>query len=192
MSASALRLSHQVSKPRLTGSPSRWIMNSWWDQLLIVSTPLLVVPAVFLLASPRVGVQVETIAMVTTAFFALGHHLPGMMRAYGDQELFRRFRLRFILTPLILIAVSFPLYRYHYDVFLMTLYFWGSWHGLMQLYGFVRIYDAKVGSTAPVTAYLDWLMCLSWFPTALLFSQKKTADLLNFWYSYGGPFIPPS
>src|SRR5262245_8456686 len=135
MSASPIPLTHQDSKSRLSGVPSRWIMNSWWDQVLIVSTPLLVVPAVFLLASPWVGVEIETIATVATAFFAWGHLLPGMIRAYGDQELFQRFRLRFILTPLILITVSFPLYRYHYDVFLMTLYFWGCWHGLMQLYG---------------------------------------------------------
>src|SRR4051812_40071755 len=125
MSASAHQLSHQASKPQFAGSPNRWIMSSWWDQLLIVSTPLLVVPIVFFLASPWVGVQVETIAIMVTAFFALGHHLPGMIRAYGDQELFRRFRLRFIVTPLALIAVSFPLYRYHYEVFLLTLYFWG-------------------------------------------------------------------
>ncbi|HTI50597.1 MAG TPA: tetratricopeptide repeat protein [Planctomycetaceae bacterium] len=167
-------------------------MNSWWDQLLIISTPLLVVPVVFLLASPWVGVQTETIAMVVTAFFALGHHLPGMIRAYGDKELFHRFRLRFILTPLVFVGLSIPLYRYHYNVFLLILYFWGCWHGLMQLYGFVRIYDAKVGSTAAITAQLDWLMCLCWFPTALLFSQGKTADFLSFWYSFGGPFISPA
>lgn len=192
MSVAAHQLSQNASESRSTGSPSRWIISSWWDQVLIVSTPLLVVPVVFFLASPWVGVEVDTIAIVVTAFFALGHHLPGMIRAYGDRELFQRFRLRFILTPLILFAVSFPLYRYHYNVFLLVLYFWGCWHGLMQLYGFVRIYDAKVGSVAPVTANLDWLMCLSWFPTALLFSHKRTADFLDFWYSFGGPFIPPA
>lgn len=192
MSATAHPITPQVTRPTSTGSPSPWILSSWWDQLLIVSTPLLVVPIVFFLASPWVGVQTETIAIVVTAFFALGHHLPGMIRAYGDQELFQRFKTRFILTPVALIAASFPLYRYHYDVFLLTLYFWGCWHGLMQLYGFVRIYDAKVGSTAAITAYLDWLMCLSWFPTALLFSHKRTADFLGFWYSFGGPVIPPA
>ncbi|WP_010583992.1 tetratricopeptide repeat protein [Schlesneria paludicola] len=192
MSANAHPLPQQIARSPASGSPNPWILSSWWDQLLIVSTPLLVVPIVFLLASPWVGVQAETIAIVVTAFFALGHHLPGMIRAYGDQELFQRFRLRFILTPLTLIAVSVPLYRHHYDVFLLTLYFWGCWHGLMQLYGFVRIYDAKVGSTAPITAYLDWLMCLSWFPTALLFSHRRTAEFLGFWYSFGGPTIPPA
>lgn len=164
-------------------------MNSWWDQLLVIATPLLIVPVVLFLASPGVGVQAETIAIVVTAFFALGHHLPGMIRAYGDRELFQRFRLRFIVAPLALAVVSFPLYRSHYEVFLLTLFFWGSWHGLMQTYGFVRIYDAKVGSTAQVTAWLDWLMCLSWFPTAFLFSERKTAEFLGFWYSYGGPHI---
>ena len=197
MSTSALQpvsvpLLHQGSRSRGAGSPNLWIMNPWWDQLLVIATPLLIVPVILLLASSWVGVQTGTIAIVVTAFFALGHHLPGMIRAYGDRELFQRFRLRFIFAPLALIAVSFPLYRSHYDAFLVTLFLWGSWHGLMQTYGFVRIYDSKVGSTAPITANLDWLMCLSWFPTAFLFSDRKTADFLGFWYSYGGPYIAPS
>ena len=35
------------------------------------------------------------------AFGALGHHLPGMMRAYGDRALFARFRTRFLLAPVL-------------------------------------------------------------------------------------------
>ncbi|MCA9013233.1 MAG: tetratricopeptide repeat protein, partial [Planctomycetaceae bacterium] len=192
MSESASRLLNQASLPGAASASGGWILNSWWDQLLIVSTPLVVVPIVFLLSSSWVGVEVDTIVIIVTAFFALGHHLPGMIRAYGDRELFQRFRLRFIFAPLTFIAVSFPLYRYHYEVFMVTLYFWGCWHGLMQLYGFVRIYDAKVGSNAPVTVWLDWLMCLSWFPTALTFSHRRTADFLEFWYTFGGPAIPAS
>ena len=121
MSASASPATQIASSPRSAGSRNRWIISPLWDQLLIVSTPLLIVPIVFLLASPRVGVEVDTIALVVTAFFALGHHLPGMLRAYGDKELFHRFRLRFILTPLTFAAVSYPLYRYHYDFFLILL-----------------------------------------------------------------------
>jgi hypothetical protein len=35
----------------------------------------------------------------------MGHHLPGMIRAYGDRALFERFKWRFILAPLFLLAV---------------------------------------------------------------------------------------
>src|SRR5262245_49726542 len=107
MSVSTAPLAPPAQQPRMAGAKSLWILNPWWDQLLVIATPLLIVPVVLFLASPGVGVQTETIAIVVTAFFALGHHLPGMIRAYGDRELFQRFRLRFIIAPLALALVSF-------------------------------------------------------------------------------------
>ena len=85
MSAATAQLSAPAREPRSTGAKSLWIVNSWWDQSLVIATPLLIVPVVLLLSSPWVGVQAETIAIVVTAFFALGHHLPGIIRAYGDR-----------------------------------------------------------------------------------------------------------
>jgi hypothetical protein len=137
-------------------------------------------------------VKAETISLVVTAFFAVGHHLPGLIRAYGDRELFRRFYWRFILAPPLLFIAYFPLHRYHFDAYRLIIIFWATWHGLMQLYGFVRIYDAKVGSTSPVTAYWDWLVCLCWFVTALVFSPARLSNLLGHWYAFGGPSIPPA
>jgi hypothetical protein len=150
----------------------------------------LVIPAVFAIYSP-LRVRAETISLVVTAFFAVGHHLPGLIRAYGDRELFQRFHWRFILAPPLLFIAYFPLHRYHVDAYRLIIIFWATWHGLMQLYGFVRIYDAKVGSTSPATAYWDWLVCLCWFITALFFSPARLANLLGHWYSFGGPLIAP-
>src|SRR5215471_12797795 len=163
-----------LKQPSLSSaSPSNasrpWIINSWLDQLLIVSTPLLAIPAVFVLNSP-LHIKAETIALIVTAFFALGHHLPGLIRPYGHRELFQRFHWRFVLAPPLLFIAYFPLYRYHVEAWRLIIVCWATWHGLMQLYGFVRIYDAKVGSTAPMTAHWDWLVCVSWFVTAQLFS----------------------
>ena len=169
----------------------KWILNSWLDMLFFVSTPLLIMPLVLFLRSSWVGVEVDTISLIVSAFGGLGHHFPGMIRAYCDRELFQRFRLRFILAPLFLLAVCIPLALYHLNAMYLILSVWGCWHALMQVYGFVRIYDAKVGSTAPVTALWDWLMCLSWFSTAQVFSSGKMSRLLEYWYSSGGPLIPP-
>ena len=41
--------------------------------------------------------------------------------------------------------------------------FWGIWHGMAQTYGFMRIYDAKVGSSSNLTARLDLMMVALWF-----------------------------
>jgi hypothetical protein len=111
-----------------------WILGAWRDQVLIIATPLLIVPVVFLMGSPFVAVPSETIGLIVAAFFAVGHHLPGLIRAYGDRELFSRFRLRFVLAPPILFAAFFPLHLYHPHLIRLTLLVWATWHGLMQLY----------------------------------------------------------
>ncbi len=179
------------SNSRSLNPSQRWIISSWLDQFLILSTPLLAIPAVFALNS-SLGVKAETISLIVTSFFALGHHLPGLIRAYGDRELYQRFHWRFILAPPLLFVAYVPLHHSHPDFIRLVIVFWATWHGLMQLYGFVRIYDAKVGSTSPVTAYWDWLVCLCGFVTAQMFCPARMSKLLGHWYSLGGPLIPPS
>jgi hypothetical protein len=159
--------------------------------LLFVATPLLIVPLVFFVQSPWVGVEAETIGLLVFSFGALGHHLPGMIRAYGDRDLFRRFRARFIIAPLLLLAVAIPVAQYHLHTLTLVILIWGCWHGLMQLYGFARIYDAKVGCISATTAYWDWLLCACWFATAQVFSNSKMADFLDLFYISGGPLIAP-
>lgn len=172
-------------------STRRWIISSRVDQLLILLTPLLAVPAVLLLNSPWLGVNAATISLIVTAFFATGHHLPGLIRAYGDRELFERFKLRFLLAPPLILLAYFPLYTYHFDLYRLIILCWATWHGLMQLYGFVRIYDAKVGSISRTTARWDWLVCLLGFITPQLFRPDTLSGVLRNWYSAGGPMIPP-
>src|SRR5262249_58677263 len=68
----------------------------------------------------------------------------------------------------------------------------GVWQGMMQTYGFCRIYDAKVGSFAEVTRRLDFALCGIWFATAVFLSPQRMTDTLETYYSAGGPFIPPA
>jgi hypothetical protein len=62
--------------------PKLWILNSWRDLALYVGTPLLLIPA-FALAQAKWSPQ--DIYLFVAAFGAMGHHLPGMIRAYGDR-----------------------------------------------------------------------------------------------------------
>ncbi len=73
--------------------PSSWILGPGADLLLFVGTPVLILPAVLLLAGSW---GTADLYLVVASFGALGHHLPGMMRAYGDRSLFSRFRTRFL------------------------------------------------------------------------------------------------
>ena len=69
-----------------------WILDGWRDLILYVCTPLLLVP-IFIAAQGLWAA--EDIYLFVAAFGAMGHHLPGMIRAYGDRALFQRFRWRF-------------------------------------------------------------------------------------------------
>src|SRR3989440_163921 len=166
-----------------------WILDSWRDLILYVCTPLLLVP-IF------IGAQglwaAEDIYLFVAAFGAMGHHLPGMIRAYGDRALFQRFKWRFIFAPIFLVVVSAIFSLWDLKGIVLDAFIWGVWHGMMQTYGFCRIYDAKVGSFAELTRRLDFALCAIWFATAVLLSPQRMTDTLESYYSAGGPFILPA
>ena len=174
--------------PKAAPKKALWILNSWRDLILYVGTPLFLVP-MFLLAQARWSAQ--DIYVFVAAFGAMGHHLPGMIRAYGDRALFRRFRWRFIFAPIFLLSVCLAFYWWDLKGIILIVFFWGVWHGMMQTYGFCRIYDAKRGSFAALTRRLDFATCATWFAAAVLLSPQRMTDTLETYYASGGPFIPP-
>ena len=183
------RLQAVPAAPVSASRPKLWILDSWRDLILYVGTPLLLVP-VFALAQARWSPQ--DIYLFVAAFGAMGHHLPGMIRAYGDRALFERFKWRFIFAPLFLLAVCTAFFWWDLKGILLVVFFWGVWHGLMQTYGFCRIYDAKTGTFDALTRRLDFAMCVIWFATAVALSPYRLSDTLDTYYMCGGPFIPPS
>ena len=169
--------------------PNLWILDSWRDLALYVCTPLLLVP---MFIAAQGFWSADDIYLFVAAFGAMGHHLPGMIRAYGDRALFQRFRWRFICAPIFLVVVSAAFSLWDLNGIVLVAFIWGVWHGMMQTYGFCRIYDAKVGSFAEVTRRLDFALCGIWFATAVLLSPQRMTDALETYYSAGGPFIPPA
>src|SRR5581483_1587516 len=167
-----------------------WILNSWRDLLLYVGTPLLLVP-LFALAQSRWSA--ENIYIFVSAFGAMGHHFPGMIRAYGDRALFERFKWRFTIAPifLVVVCVGFYFWDLKANPSVLIVFFWGVWHGLMQTYGFCRIYDAKTGSFAAITRRLDFVTCAVWFGAGVVLSSQRMTDVLDAYYANGAPHIPP-
>jgi Tfp pilus assembly protein PilF len=164
-----------------------WILNSWRDLILYVGTPLLLLPA-FALAQARWSAQ--DIYLFVAAFGAMGHHLPGMIRAYGDRALFNRFRWRFVIAPIFLLVTCVAFYWWDLKGIILIVFFWGVWHGMMQTYGFCRIYDAKTGSFAALSRRLDFALCATWFAAAVVLSSQRMTDTLGAFYASGGPFVP--
>ena len=175
--------------PTVGRKSNLWILDSWRDLVLYVCTPLLLVP-IFIAAQGLWAA--EDIYLFVAAFGAMGHHLPGMIRAYGDRVLFQRFRWRFICAPIFLVLVCAAFSLWDLKGIVLVAFVWGVWHGMMQTYGFCRIYDAKVGSFAEFTRRLDFALCGIWFATAVLLSPQRMTDTLESYYAAGGPFIPPN
>jgi len=177
--------------PRVVARRNLWILNSWRDLILYVGTPVLLIP-LFTVAQARWSAQ--EIYLFVAAFGALGHHLPGMIRAYGDRALFERFKWRFIVAPifLVLVCVGFYFWDIKTNPVVMIVFLWGVWHGMMQTYGFGRIYDAKTGSFAPLTRRLDFAACAIWFAAGVLLSPARMTDTLEGLYGCALPFISPA
>ncbi|HEX5491743.1 MAG TPA: tetratricopeptide repeat protein [Candidatus Udaeobacter sp.] len=179
-----------ASAPAAAGRKSGlWILDSWRDLVLYVCTPLFLVP---MFIAAQGFWSAEDIYLFVAAFGAMGHHLPGMIRAYGDRALFERFRWRFIFAPIFLIVVCAAFSVWDLKGIVLVAFIWGVWHGMMQTYGFCRIYDAKVGSFAEITRRLDFAVCAIWFATAVLLSPQRMTDTLETYYSAGGPLIAPA
>src|SRR5882757_1734780 len=173
--------------PAAARKPGLWILDSWRDLVLYVCTPLLIVP-IFLVAQARWSAQ--DIFLFVGAFGAMGHHLPGMIRAYGDQALFDRFKIRFIIAPVAILAVCVWSAVYDVQAVQLVAMAWGIWHGMMQTYGFCRIYDAKAGGKAAARAPADFALCFAWFLAAVLLSPLRFRSFLDLYYDSGGPLLP--
>src|ERR1700741_3443053 len=89
----------KLSQDGTSSRASQWILDPWRDFVLIVGPPLVILPALGLVQG---RFRPEQIYLLVASFGAVGHHLPGIMRAYGDRLLFARFRWRFVLAPLLL------------------------------------------------------------------------------------------
>jgi Flp pilus assembly protein TadD len=172
-----------------TAPASLWILDPWRDLALVVGAPAIILPALWIAASRFTPDQIY---LFVASFGAVGHHLPGMMRAYGDCDLFARFKYRFLAAPLFLAGTCVLFVVRDLNAIVLIAYLWGVWHGLMQTYGFLRIYDAKVGAVAKRTARIDLAMCLTWFGAAVLLSPTRMGKVLGDYYRAGGAAIAPS
>jgi Flp pilus assembly protein TadD len=179
-----------VAGAKVTSSakPSLWILDRWRDMVLFVGTPVLLIP-IFTAAQARWSAQ--DIFLFVGAFGALGHHLPGMIRAYGDPALFDRFKIRFVVAPVALLAVCIWSSVYNIQAVQLVALAWGIWHGMMQTYGFCRIYDAKASAKAAARAKIDLALCFAWFLAAVILSPMRFRTCLDLYYESGGPVIPP-
>ena len=177
-----------ASETAAGGRGRLWVFGPVQDLVLLVATPILILPLAFVFEGRETA---YTVGLLVAGFGALGHHLPGMMRAYGDRALFRRFRTRFLVSPIVFALAALGFAANGLNGVSLIVLLWGIWHGALQVYGFLRIYDARVGATERLTARLDWFLCIGWFAFGVLHSPGRLGELLELWYALGAPLLSP-
>jgi tetratricopeptide (TPR) repeat protein len=181
-------LRRAMSSTAVAAPRSPWIIGRVDDLMLFVATPVLILIGALLL---RQVSDSRTIQYGIVAFGSLGHNLPGMMRAYGDRALFRRFRTRFLVAPVAFVGASIAFVVTGSGGLVLIAYLWSIWHALMQVYGFLRIYDGRLGITATRIARLDLAMCIAWFGGAVVFSDARLFVIQSIAAEFGvGPMSP--
>jgi hypothetical protein len=106
-----------------------WIFGPVQDLVFVLGTPLLIL-GTFALA--RRGGWMDGLLTFALAL-ATAHYFPGILRAYGDRALFRRFRVRLTVAPLVLFATSITFAYLNLHAVLLLALLWGQWHWMMQV-----------------------------------------------------------
>ncbi len=162
-----------------------WIISRQWDFLFFIGTPVLSLIALLFASNYFSSAD---IALFVLAFFAVGHHLPGLMRAYGEKELFARYKARFIVAPFIIaLFVGWSVFSGHLGFFIF-LALWDMWHFFMQHYGFMRIYDVKRHKPSRLSSRLDWWLTAIWFAYIVAASPHYLINFLERCHRYGFGF----
>lgn len=169
-------------------TPNPWIVSARFDLFFFLLSPLVALGLVLPFRGNFTSLEIYLFVMTFSSF---GHHLPGFLRAYGDAELFRQYKWRFLLAPPLLYSVFLWFALNEWRGMILLLVLWSIWHVMMQHFGFMRIYDAKVGVTKRSTALWDRAVTLSWFALIVLWSPQYLHNILNDFYGSGGPLLPP-
>ncbi|MFT5090741.1 MAG: tetratricopeptide (TPR) repeat protein [Candidatus Latescibacterota bacterium] len=166
-------------------APNSWIISRHWDFLFFIGTPVLSLAALLFASNYFTSAD---IALFVLAFFAVGHHLPGLMRAYGEKELFTQYKARFIVAPCVIaFFVGWSVFNGHLGFFIF-LALWDMWHFFMQHFGFMRIYEFKRRKPSLLSARLDWWLTATWFAYIVVASPHYLINFLERCHRYGFGF----
>lgn len=166
---------------------SRWIISPFWDCVFFLVTPLAAIGVTSVLGNSRFS---QTNTLLLLGIVATGHHIPGFLRAYGDPELFARYRGRLLLGPPLLIGVGLWFTSHGIPGLELIIMVWGVWHFLMQNYGIMRIYGAKRGDISKMTATMDWLIMLAWLAAVYFNNPVWSFNFQSLLFGLGVPVFP--
>ena len=148
-----------ASATRQSSSP--YIIGPVQDSLWFIFSPLLSLLLGFVLMlkalawEPRfLDSEPNKLLFYLGIAFTQGHLLATFVRTHGNRSVYRQFRWRFTLVPIVLLAAIYAS-PWIGALALFVAVFWDVYHSCLQTFGIGRIYDAKAGNGALVGRRLD-------------------------------------
>ena len=114
-----------------------YIVDRRQDYIWFVSLPFAAVCFALVSGHYLPGAALAAIALWVT----IPHHFVTWLRVYGSPAEFARFKERFILGPIVLVAFAYGLIQWAPLSLVLIVTLWDHQHSLMQQYGFARVYD---------------------------------------------------
>lgn len=148
-----------TTSPAARGTP--WLSSPGYDLVVYAGSALW--GAALALALGRV-VEPVKLWFAFNIVFTAAHYGPTWLRAYADRDERIHHRWSLYVFPPAVFGFAFAT-RHHPEVFAFVTFFWDRWHAVMQNYGFMRLYDAKAGTSSRRRARLDFALLIT---TALL------------------------
>ena len=91
------------------------------------------------------------------AVWTYAHLFAVVFRSHMNPQIFRQHRIRFVVVPIVLL-VGFLTSGWVLAFGMALTWLWDVYHSSMQVFGFCRIYDSKMGSPAEKGRLLDvWM-----------------------------------
>lgn len=142
-----------------TAQKNWYIHSKTSDTIFIIMCPLIALIIVALVCTPRTTNYVYS--DLTPVWFAIAasvlthaHVLLVFARSHLNAAVFKRYKYRFTIIPLILLAAMCISPIFFVLMGVIGVY-WDEWHSLMQTFGFGRIYDGKQGNDPLTGRKLD-------------------------------------
>lgn len=135
------------------------------DNLFIIGTPLIALLTIAVVCEPRMKTgeflfnpKTPQWLIVFSMIITQSHVMLVFLRSHMNSNVLKRFPYRFGLIPVLLLA-SMWLSPVVFGFMAFIALYWDEWHSIMQIFGFGRIYDAKIGNDPNVGRKLDMGMC---------------------------------
>tara|TARA_A100001015_G_scaffold277361_1_gene336496 strand:+ start:165 stop:1187 length:1023 start_codon:yes stop_codon:yes gene_type:complete len=129
---------------------SSYLVTPLYDWIAFIGAPLIALLFGILVNNQLItnSLTNKTIVIIIVgSLFALSqsHLLITIVRAYGNQEIFSKFKKRLVIGPLI-IFIGMYSFESFFLIMLFLATWWDVYHSACQTYGFTRLYDVKVGN----------------------------------------------